>query len=231
MATDFNITMKQYNGVDYDTLYPKTILSQIEGMSDSYFNKNQILTTPTAAQFGLDSNAVPNDVFSFIGKYNEYWWKRVASSAIEYVHSTDRNAYPDSGIQDDYEYEYLGVPFENAILSPKAAILSYIGNGTYGLNNPCSVTCEFPPKLLLMLEKIDGTDQTAYIGSTVLCKLTILPNLLTTEYSSIKGFWYSNKAGRAKKSADGKTIYWYHTDSASGQMNVADSTYYLLAIG
>lgn len=29
MATDFNITMKQYNGVDYDTLYPKTTSDQI----------------------------------------------------------------------------------------------------------------------------------------------------------------------------------------------------------
>ena len=31
MATNKNITMKQFNGVDYDTLYPKTIASQIEG--------------------------------------------------------------------------------------------------------------------------------------------------------------------------------------------------------
>lgn len=33
MATNKNITMKQYNGLDYDTLYPKTILSQVEGAS------------------------------------------------------------------------------------------------------------------------------------------------------------------------------------------------------
>lgn len=31
MATDLNITMKQYNGVDYDTLYPATTASQISG--------------------------------------------------------------------------------------------------------------------------------------------------------------------------------------------------------
>lgn len=34
MATNKNITMKQYNGVDYDTLYPKTIASQVEGLED-----------------------------------------------------------------------------------------------------------------------------------------------------------------------------------------------------
>lgn len=33
MATNKNITMKQFNGVDYDTLYPKTIASQIEGFN------------------------------------------------------------------------------------------------------------------------------------------------------------------------------------------------------
>lgn len=32
MATNKNITMKQYNGTDYDTLYPKTIASQVDGL-------------------------------------------------------------------------------------------------------------------------------------------------------------------------------------------------------
>lgn len=33
MATNKNITMRQYNGTDYDTLYPKTTLNQVEGAS------------------------------------------------------------------------------------------------------------------------------------------------------------------------------------------------------
>lgn len=32
MATNKNITMRQFNGVDYDTLYPKTSINQIEGL-------------------------------------------------------------------------------------------------------------------------------------------------------------------------------------------------------
>ena len=32
MATEKNITMKQFNGTDYDTLYPKTITSQVDGL-------------------------------------------------------------------------------------------------------------------------------------------------------------------------------------------------------
>lgn len=38
MATNKNITMKQFNGVDYDTLYPKTIASQI----DDVYSKDEM---------------------------------------------------------------------------------------------------------------------------------------------------------------------------------------------
>lgn len=37
MATNKNITMRQFNGVDYDILYPKTIASQI----DDVYSKNE----------------------------------------------------------------------------------------------------------------------------------------------------------------------------------------------
>ena len=35
MATTKNITMKQFNGTDYDTLYPKTDVKQIENLTPS----------------------------------------------------------------------------------------------------------------------------------------------------------------------------------------------------
>lgn len=38
MVTNKNITMRQYNGVDYDTLYPKTIASQI----DDVYSKDEM---------------------------------------------------------------------------------------------------------------------------------------------------------------------------------------------
>lgn len=59
LATTKNITMKQFNGTDYDTLYPKTIASQVDGV----YNKTEILTAATAAMYGLGSDAVPDDVF------------------------------------------------------------------------------------------------------------------------------------------------------------------------
>lgn len=35
MATNKNITMKQYNGTDYDTLYPKTLVGQVVGAAQT----------------------------------------------------------------------------------------------------------------------------------------------------------------------------------------------------
>ena len=58
MATTKNITMKQFNGTDYDTLYPKTKVEQVEGA----YTQQQILANSTKTMFGLDENAVPDDL-------------------------------------------------------------------------------------------------------------------------------------------------------------------------
>ena len=60
MATNKNITMRQFNGTDYDTLYPKTKIEQVKGA----YTKQQILTSATAALYGLGASAVPNEVLA-----------------------------------------------------------------------------------------------------------------------------------------------------------------------
>ena len=62
MATEKNITMKQFNGTDYDTLYPKTKVEQVE---DAY-SQQQILADSTKGLYGLDSGAVPDDVLALL---------------------------------------------------------------------------------------------------------------------------------------------------------------------
>ena len=77
MATTKNITMKQFNGTDYDTLYPKTVAAQIDDVyskSETYsksqlytqsqlYTKGQVLTNATKTLYGLGSSAVPDDAF------------------------------------------------------------------------------------------------------------------------------------------------------------------------
>ena len=59
MATNKNITMKQFNGADYDTLYPKTKVEQVEGA----YTQQQILADSTKTLFGLETGAVPDEAF------------------------------------------------------------------------------------------------------------------------------------------------------------------------
>ena len=60
MATNKNITMKQFNGTDYDTLYPKTKVEQVEGA----YTQQQILADSTKTMFGLGTDAVPDDMWA-----------------------------------------------------------------------------------------------------------------------------------------------------------------------
>ena len=42
MATTKNITMKQFNGTDYDTLYPKTVYNQVSGVAPAGYGLGEI---------------------------------------------------------------------------------------------------------------------------------------------------------------------------------------------
>lgn len=57
MATNKNITMRQFNGVDYDTLYPKTIASQIDDVYSKSETSNLFLLKAGGSMGGiLDMN-------------------------------------------------------------------------------------------------------------------------------------------------------------------------------
>lgn len=43
MATTKNITMKQFNGTDYDTLYPKTVYNQVSGVAPAGYGLGETL--------------------------------------------------------------------------------------------------------------------------------------------------------------------------------------------
>lgn len=62
MTTEKNITMKHFNRTDYDTLYPKTIASQIPNV----YSKTDIITAETLTQLGLTADKLPNDAFQQI---------------------------------------------------------------------------------------------------------------------------------------------------------------------
>lgn len=106
----------------------------------------------------------------------------------------------------------------------KIATWSYTGTGTSGVDNPNSLTFDFAPKVLMMLDISNGIvipgDGRIY---------TEFAETLTTTYQSSRGFCSgSSGTNYAKKSSDGKTIYWYCASSSAGatyQCNVSGKVY------
>lgn len=124
----------------------------------------------------------------------------------EYLYSSDRDSYPDSGIVDSYEYQYLGIPFENAREGPKIATGSYTGTGTYGSGNPTILNFEFVPKIVMITKSDDGIfanyhtiflwigQSGTYGTSQYQCSATLVGNSLQL-CSGAGALWQANENG------------------------------------
>lgn len=122
--------------------------------------------------------------------------------------------------------EYLGKLGDKA----RVQVLSYVGTGTYGENNPNSLTFDFAPKVVMFLRYYkSGITQSGALGSYGSDSRVITPESLTTTYARYNGFG-DKSYSYAKKSKDGKTIFWYN-DSSYHQGNDSGYIYYFLVIG
>ena len=162
MATTKNITMKRFNGTDYDTLYPKTIASQIPDV----YSKTNTITAETLSQLGLSANKLPNDAF-----------QRIKTLIDNVQSSTDSKARIQTG--------------------------SYVGTGTYGADNPCSLTFDGIPKCVMILPNSSwGYNEIAiYIGNQGKAQYGMTFELFNT------------------------TLNWYSNNNASNQFNETNSIY------
>lgn len=156
----------------------------------------------------------------------------------EYLRSNNRDTYPDSGIVDDYEYVYLGKPLDNTIAPTRMELLSYAGTGSVGSSNKCSLTCDFSPKAIIYLGYAYSSGfypvgRAAYNGLWIVVPETLQ---IYPKFGSGTGFTdetgYNNlQYAFGSTSEDGKTVYWYNTNSAAYQLNTGGYTYYFLAVG
>lgn len=135
MATTKNITMKQFNGTDYDTLYPKTIAKQVDGV----YNKQEILENTTKSMFGYGSSAIPDTIFQWLGKYNQYWWKtravgehteevrteKAPTTRINFAHS--KTASRTIQYSDSVTFDSSNNP---SLVNPSSVSVSYTNSST-----------------------------------------------------------------------------------------------------
>lgn len=121
---------------------------------------------------------------------------------------------------------------------------SYVGTGTYGASNPCSLTFDFTPRLFcIYYEEIAFYTNSAmdtilkYIGGSV---NAIFPNNLST---SEWGGFYSDYTTYPSNATfyinfSGDTVSWYNTSSSTtsgengtSQYNRKDAIYHWYAVG
>ena len=196
MATNKNFTMQQYNGTDYDVLYPKNT-SQQTLLNDS--------TLATALGLTATNPEIDQALTEIVSKITA---------------------------------------LENGAVKIQTG--SYVGTGTYGSSNPCSLTFDFPATMVWcwradtpftasnFLEH-SGNNNWPYIGFLPLVSLN-------TNYSggydvfTIKGFGSVGGLSTTyslygKRSEDYKTISWYNNIGSSYQNNSNSLTYNWIAIG
>lgn len=93
----------------------------------------------------------------------------------------------------------------------------YTGTGTYGVNNPTSITFPFKPIILI------GPISLKVAGRAI--------NIVAPMKTSYEQHYWFPYQESLKISADGKTISWYNTSSARDQFNDSGYIYYFAAIG
>ena len=223
MATTKNITMKQFNGTDYDTLYPKTIGAQITG------------AVPIASG-GTNGTTAPSGVNNLVAGLSQ-----IAPASSDLFPFRDISGNTGGSVT----LANLAVALGNngvitlSNLAAQASALgfskiqtgSYVGTGTYGSDNPCSLTFDFIPKFIIFTNiKNDNVGCVNTVSDTSYIMLN--PQILTTAYVKGAGFGYEGtRKPYGAKSEDGKTIYWWNLDSGSQQLNSQNSTYYWVAFG
>lgn len=155
----------------------------------------------------------------------------VPAGETTYVHSPDRNAYPDSGTVDGLTYKYLGVPFDNARTAAAVEVGSYTGTGTAGASNPNTLSFGFEPKLVIVADDSlarffdnDGSNCYFCIFVRGMKKVKVKRSSTNSSAQDMKLEW------------SGKSLSWYYVDTTYtgypvAQLNESGTVYVYVAIG
>ena len=116
----------------------------------------------------------------------------------------------------------------------KIATGSYVGTGTYGANNPCSLTFDFSPKLLIVMT-VDPLAHTYPAACIILPCILLTSSFTPYSYIGIRdcqNFELTTDGAKYAKLIS-TTIYWYSNDTGNDTVscNMRGKTYRYLALG
>ena len=206
-----------------------TELANLNAIKGKFFYVDSGSTALQGIHYRTTTTDAYFDSGSYVSAQKVYGVAATSSGETSYVFSTDRNAYPDSGTVGGLQYQYVGIPFDNIKGIPNVAVGSYTGTGKSGSSNPVSLKFDFPVKFLAVGQQGVGLGLSSNSNDNYVFQY--IP-LMPTTFTSGWGFGRSyNAIPFGKRSADSKTISWYHANGASYMFNTASTNYWYLAIG
>lgn len=216
MATNKNITMKQYNGTDYDVLYPKTKVSQVDGAVASVNN-----VTPD------NTGAVKIDTFDQSIKVGENVDVGTdgGASAVQFHFDGNANAYTSRIVESESGAltveailklaQALGIEFGGTGATDRATALGVLsGGGTYSgdFNNASD-----PGVYWVNLSSCSNGPSTSGYGWLEICKLS------TDDNSRMQRFTYYEDGEIVVRSyVNSQWGSWCRSNSISLPVSVAN---------
>ena len=243
MATTKNITMKQFNGTDYDTLYPKTKVEQIENLTPSSIgavSKTGDTMTGTLTIKAVIAETKLKSTNDETRSARTVMYENGTSVHLEnHKNATNYRGIAVSPETNDITHALSLVQMLNGTWSSydilhtgnlsdtlsglkvaRSQSGSYVGTGTYGPSNPCSITFSFKPKIVIF------PNNTVHNARG---KSMIAVDSLTTSYQDVDGTL--GYKVHAKFDTTTNTLYWYSSENEAHQLNTGGATYYWVAIG
>lgn len=252
MATTKKITMREFNGTDYDILYPKTNVNQVENLTPAAIGAVKKSGDTMTGPLTISKSDYPDLNLKNTGSGSA---TKIRNSAhrTQIMSQEDENNYRaltlhdksvttdagsilqiqqiDGGVQ-TATYKVLHTGNLSNLGVARIATGSYVGTGTYGPDNPNSLTLPFPPKLLMIAPAAYGID---------------FEDTNTETYFYESAIWFAGTTKLAYRdsvthydiayctfSVSGNTISWYSNTangSARTQLNTAGTKYAYIAIG
>lgn len=182
----------------------------VGNLSASIVQKVLDKATKQDIENGVSGKWIPSELFKSNNEELENMFLKLTGGTM--TGNLFLNADPTSALQAvtrryvDRNYMRLGIG-------------SYVGTGTFGANSPMTITFPFPIKIFAF-----NTSDSAVIEPSTFFFADTVP----TSFTSKPNVTIDGQRIYMKKGADSKSLIWYNTEWAKGQLNEASKTYYYL---
>ena len=178
------------------------------------YTEEEILSDSTKSSYSLSTSAVPNDVFNaLLTAFQNYTRDQILSDTTKTAFGQSSSATPDTIFNLLVSAASGGVKIQTG---------SYVGTGTYGASNPCSLTFDFNVQRVIITDS--GQSGRLYILNAGLYNSTAM-----VYYCSVSDVSEVEPYGQNFQ-FNGHNVQWSY-DNPTMQLNLSANNYYYTGIG